>query len=472
MSNSKPSAFKLSFAGAKNKNALKPASAPPAKKPRLALGDDEPEDSTKSVEISGWDTTTGGAIDLNEKKKEDEGPRVIPALPNRNWRQEAARKNQKESSTKAEDNTEQYQESNIQYGLTIVKKAPEEGSENAENGDVEMKDAGPVDDGLTEEQRLEKRALDALLSGKPTDPGAIIPAQTEEEAFDEDYANAPEEPTLDTYEATPIDGFGAALLRGMGWKDGEEIGRNKGNPSTKPREIKRRPALLGIGAKEEAAVGIEFGEWGGGKGKKKSEQAYNPVMLKNKVTGELVTEEELKKKLEAQEMVKEDKKERRDRHEEDEDKEYERRRERKHKEKKERDRRRGDDYYDSDRKKDRRRDDAYYDSDRRREKRRERERRDRDRSRSPDSDDKVRRKDRRRDDDYSDDDRRREKRRDRERRDRSRSPDSEDRRKRRRDRDYDNERDDRKRRNKDDRYRDSDREDRKKRYKDDEYYRR
>ena len=125
---------------------------------------------------------------------------------------------------------------------------------------------------------------------------------------DADVREAPDAPSLDAYEATPIEGFGAALLRGMGWKDGEEIGKNKG-VAAKPKEVKRRPALLGIGAKPEAAVGTEIGAWGGGKGKKrKEEQTYTPVVLRNKNTGELVTEEELKKKLEAQQLVDEDEK--------------------------------------------------------------------------------------------------------------------------------------------------------------------
>jgi G-patch domain len=29
------------------------------------------------------------------------------------------------------------------------------------------------------------------------------------------------------YEKVPIDQFGFAMLRGMGWKDGEGIGKNK-----------------------------------------------------------------------------------------------------------------------------------------------------------------------------------------------------------------------------------------------------
>ena len=33
--------------------------------------------------------------------------------------------------------------------------------------------------------------------------------------------------TMDDYEDMPIDQFGAAMLKGMGWKPGEAIGLNK-----------------------------------------------------------------------------------------------------------------------------------------------------------------------------------------------------------------------------------------------------
>lgn len=33
--------------------------------------------------------------------------------------------------------------------------------------------------------------------------------------------------TIEDYEKVPIDQFGQAMLRGMGWKDGEGIGKNK-----------------------------------------------------------------------------------------------------------------------------------------------------------------------------------------------------------------------------------------------------
>jgi hypothetical protein len=284
--------------------------------------------------------------------------------------------------------------------------------------------------------------------------------QTEEDAFLNDVHNAPDAPTLEAYEATPIEGFGAALLRGMGWKDGEEIGKN--GVAAKPKEIKRRPALLGIGAKEEAAVGVELGEWSGGKSKgKKVTQIYNPVTLRNKHTGEVITEEELKAKLERQSMIPDEKAPRSKSRYHDDSEDDERRREKRREKRDDRDRdrdRRRDGDYDSERRKDkdRRRDkDDYYDSDRRRDNRKDRAREDdydserrrekrRERSRSPDD-----RRDKRRDRYRS---RSRDSKRKSDRKDRSRSRDSDDRKKRRRDKEYDDEDRYEKKRHRDNKY--------------------
>ncbi|KAH7391816.1 DExH-box splicing factor binding site-domain-containing protein [Pyrenochaeta sp. MPI-SDFR-AT-0127] len=308
----KEGGFKMSLGGLKGKAGLKAgfkASIPPkdAKRPRLALDDDEPDDSNKQQEILGWDAAEGGALEAGGKKGK-EGPRIIPALPNRDWRAEARRKQLAKAPHHQQQNgdvKEPVDEPKLQYGLTINKK-----DESKENGIAETIVPEPMEDvkdNLTDEQRLEKKALDALLNGKTTDNDLVIPAQNEEDAFLNDLHNAPDAPTLESYEATPIEGFGAALLRGMGWKDGEAIGKN--GAAVKQKEVKRRPAFLGIGAKEEAAAGLELGEWDGkGKGKgKKVVQSYNPVTLRNKHTGEIITEDELKAKLESQDLVKEEK---------------------------------------------------------------------------------------------------------------------------------------------------------------------
>ena len=57
----------------------------------------------------------------------------------------------------------------------------------------------------------------------------VIPAKDETEAFREDVKTRPDEATMEDYERIPVDQFGAALLRGLGWKEGEGIGRNRKN---------------------------------------------------------------------------------------------------------------------------------------------------------------------------------------------------------------------------------------------------
>jgi hypothetical protein len=452
--------FKLSLAGAKNKAAPKKATSHLAKRPKLDLGDEEPEDTNTKQEISGFDIAQGGAVELNGKKKEEKTVRVIAAQANKNWREEARRRHAERTGHGVQVGEEK-EVVGLQYGLTIVKKDAVEETD----GDAVMEDVAPVvvDDGLTDEQRLEKRAVDALLNDKaPADITTI--AMSEEAVFAKELAEAPDAPTLSAYEATPIDGFGAALLRGMGWKDGEELGRNKG-AAVKPREVKPRPALLGIGAKAEAEVGLET-VWEKGKPKRKTAQTYNPVALRNKKTGELVTEEELKERLERQKLDEE-----RERKEsrmktfelEDEPREKKSRAPDRKKDDRRRDKDEQDDYR-SDRKlKDRARDDRRDDDvdDRRREKRRDR----RERSYSPDSRSKDKRRERSRSpEDRRSKDRRRERersrsrdskdrRREKERRDgsRDRHRDSDDGRKRRRE--YDDEREERKRRYRDERSR-------------------
>lgn len=482
--------FKLSLANAKGKPGFKAPLEQPTKRRRLALDDDEPEDTNAKQEITGWDAAEGGAVDAN-KRDEPKGPRIIPALPNRNWRDEAQKRQLARTGAPppaeigTDNNVGQLEQPNMAFGLTkFNKKDGADGGEAPEPMDVD----GEVKphDSRTEEEKLQAEAFEALLNGKPANH-AVIPI-SEEEAFENDMREAPDAPDLAEYEATPIEGFGAALLRGMGWKDGETISKDK-KPSEKTKEVKKRPALLGIGAKPEAAVGVEIGEWGGPKkGGKKTAIKYNPVTLRNKHTGEMITEEELKERLEKQKEA-DAKAARNNTFVGDDDDEDERRREKRRK-RKERDRR--DDDYDSERKRDKARrddrrkdrDDEYSDRDRDRDRRKEKKY-----SEYEDSDRDRRREKKHRDDDY--DDRRREKRRDRDsRRDRSRSPydddrrekrrerdrrdrsvDSKDRREKRRERSRSRDSDDRRRKRRDYDY-DAERDDRRSKYKDEKYSRR
>ena len=74
-----------------------------------------------------------------------------------------------------------------------------------------------------------RKAADGENGNEQPDGQAVIPMVDETEAFREDVRTRPEDATMEDYERMPVDQFGAALLRGLGWKEGEGIGRNRKN---------------------------------------------------------------------------------------------------------------------------------------------------------------------------------------------------------------------------------------------------
>lgn len=72
--------------------------------------------------------------------------------------------------------------------------------------------------------------LDAKNTNKDVDQSHLtITTIDESTAFRNDVANRPDETTMEDYERMPVEHFGAALLRGMGWSEGQGIGRNRKN---------------------------------------------------------------------------------------------------------------------------------------------------------------------------------------------------------------------------------------------------
>jgi hypothetical protein len=283
--------------GANKKNG--PSLAKPVngiKRPHSALHDSENEDEAegKHEEVTHFDLSAGGAVH-NEKKIVPKELLVIPALENSRKRQRSGLPTQDTEAAEAAVAEAKAKAAPITFGLNVGNKSTEEPLEVVSKNESRAEQPG------FKKRTVEEEALDSLLGKKPTS-NAVIPALTDQETFERDYEEAPDVPTVADYDAVPIEEFGAAMLRGMGWKDGEAIGKKRGQQPVVQREIKRRPELLGIGAKPAKALGIELGEWG--KHAKKHERAidkaYAPVVLKNKKTGELVTEEELKTKLKEQ----------------------------------------------------------------------------------------------------------------------------------------------------------------------------
>lgn len=310
---------KISLSLGSSRKPQRPAPTNGVKRPHAALRDhDEDEDDGAHVQtVSHFDQSAGGAVDAVNGKPE-KGPLVIQRQANKDWKEAGQRKRQRSGLPGAEQGQQnggvQVVENGARkietgYGLNVFKNRPEEDESTVNkdtvestatiaqdlNGDKDVQDA-PAAKPKTDDEL----AMDALLGNKPKSD-LHIPAVTEEEAFQRDYDDAPPMATLEQYAAVPVEEFGAAMLRGMGWKEGEGIGNERGKKAQKTKLPERRPALLGIGAKEEAAVAQEMGTWGkAAKDRRKPTQIYNPIVLRNKITGEVLTEEELKAKQEAQ----------------------------------------------------------------------------------------------------------------------------------------------------------------------------
>jgi len=370
---------------------LKRAPAPTngVKRSRDAFRDDGDDDEIEErvSKVSHFDSKAGGAVDESNRKAE-KAPLVIATQANRDWKDAANKRRRQKHGLPAEaertgidattgesvnGTTEPAKTHGFNAGLQIPNRDANEALAEVEQTQEVAPE--PTAEASVAQKTEDEEAMDALL-GRTKKSELVVPALTEEDVFDNDVKEAPDMATLEDYNRVPVEQFGAAMLRGMGWKDGDGIGLNKGKKQEKSKIPERRPALLGIGAKEEAAVAQEMGAWGKaarGKGGKEP-VIYNPILLKDKKTGEMFTEEEAQK-----------------RREKDEREQYEM-----EFEKKERERERG-----KDRERDNRRKRDYEDDDR--EKRREKDRRhDRGDDRHRDRD-----RERRRHDDSEDEEERR-----------------------------------------------------------------
>jgi hypothetical protein len=216
-------------------------------------------------------------------KKEIKKEYVIARQPNRNWKADVkaqrgggggggknilppearAQRNGESSSSAAVETEPADQDKAIKWGLTVKEKTtretdePEE-SEQPAKGESEV-DSKPNPEVEEPARTADDEAMDELLGRKPSKrQAAIIPSETD--AYRRDAETAGVASTLEDYESMPVEEFGAALLRGMGW-NGEER-------APKPKEVKRRPNRLGLGAKELKGE-EDLGGWNQNGGKKK-----------------------------------------------------------------------------------------------------------------------------------------------------------------------------------------------------------
>ncbi|KAF3929020.1 hypothetical protein ABW20_dc0101195 [Dactylellina cionopaga] len=335
-------------------------------------GHDDDDDHRDKIQlVTGFGSRGAITVDGEQEAK----TLVIPSLKNKDWRAESRRKKgiylPPEATAKRDgisvDTRDVIGDEPIKVGLQFVEKST--AGMKISDGDLAMLDAAGESNTTQQAGKVEKTedqlAMEALLAGDKAKASTLtIPAvagnvadeqgflQNEDDAYRADVASRPEAATLEEYAAVPVEEFGAALLRGMGWKEGEAIGRS--GSASKPRVVERRAAFLGIGAKGIGAE--EIGAWGKGDKKKRQrvDKTYLPITLVDK-NGKRIEEDESK------DLVKKDV-----------DKDWRKRDDKDRSDRKDRDRDSYDDKDDSRSKRDRERD---------RIDERDRDRRDRDRDR-------------------------------------------------------------------------------------------
>lgn len=172
------------------------------------------------------------------KPKTDKGPLVIPLIQNNNWRQQA--KERKDSmKIKIKKETVEHDDDTVIRQEVRVKEEPgvkkEEVLSLEEKAQQELlNEAREFNENFEERNRqASKKVIPLLMMNK-------VPNGFEEDD-NFDVSARPDNPTMDDYSKVPVEEYGMALLRGMGFKPEE-------NKAIEPIEVKIRPKGLGLGA--------------------------------------------------------------------------------------------------------------------------------------------------------------------------------------------------------------------------------
>lgn len=260
------------------------AKLPPStlgKRPRgnSAWGGDDDSDNDENATGKHEAITGFGAegAESDRLRKEAKKEYVITRQPNRDWKAEAKSQRgggkdllppearaKRDDKTTTEETEPADQDKKTKWGLTIMEKKKEPADDEDGRTGEETVESGPRDatqlktEEKTTAPTADEEAMDALLGRKRKAQKTITTSETD--AFQRDVRVAGDAPTLEDYEAMPVEEFGAALLRGMGW-NGEER-------TPKRKEVKRRPNKLGLGAKELKEA-EDLGGWNQNGAKKK-----------------------------------------------------------------------------------------------------------------------------------------------------------------------------------------------------------
>ncbi|KAL9112468.1 MAG: hypothetical protein Q9227_003310 [Pyrenula ochraceoflavens] len=309
----------------------------PLKRPLHADSDSEDDSAPRHESVTGFDVSTGGAISATPSRAKEE--LVIKNPGNADWRrrgrgrQTLPAEEQARRMEQTNGSTHEVDEVSKAAGLQFAVPKPSD-YEEQRGKDISMHTPnGSKEDDPSTKRSEDEIALEALLNdgdGKrrtnlviqQSGNANLSREHDEAAALQADLADLPDSSTLEEYAAVPVEDFGLAMLRGMGTKrkaNGQPVNleSNLAKTSTSKAEKQQRAGYLGIGAKGmPAGAEIELGAWGKAdmRRNKKGEGLYTPVMLKDRQTGELITEEEFeKRKKAAKDGREEDWRDRRDR---------------------------------------------------------------------------------------------------------------------------------------------------------------
>jgi hypothetical protein len=245
----------------------------------------------------------GTVVVENQVVKEEKKPIVIkpPEAHNENWLQRRLKMFRPDMVDNKPPETfdpstvpDRIGDGQVKSGLQITKRSASPDDETIDelhlSTEMQVDQPSKTDDDLARELLL-AQAADPNYTGLPAQQKLIIPAHeplTEEDVYAYDMAHLSDAPTLEAYERVPVEAFGMGILLGLGWKEGTDL---KGQKMEKLKEPKKRPDFLGIGAKEEAFLRVDE------KGRKISRKdglgaSWNPLKKIDKVTGEVIVEEE------------------------------------------------------------------------------------------------------------------------------------------------------------------------------------
>ncbi|KAG7197955.1 hypothetical protein KM043_016192 [Ampulex compressa] len=216
---------------------------------KTVLKNTTPQEEKKVDYIECLDQKAIKVIGEDEKK---EAPLIIPLLGSRTWHDRIINKIDADIFEPKTTSNEHIITNSVQEKISNGDAQPNDNS-------VALSDAKPpidkrINPMITLEEQAAKEILEDLTS---TEKKNTLTELLTLPLNDELSLRGEQESTLDDYEKIPVDAFGLAMLRGMGWQPGKGIGKNEKIVAAVVPEL--RPKGMGLGA-DKVAVQKQSGD--------------------------------------------------------------------------------------------------------------------------------------------------------------------------------------------------------------------